>query len=95
MYFEKSIHAINLNFLGRWIDPKIYNNIITLDSYGYLYKPWNPIQSIYPDVLFWREMFCKDMKKYMKNQVIKSNSILMRTYNQLQQINKNNEIKNS
>jgi lipopolysaccharide biosynthesis glycosyltransferase len=88
MFFGKSIHAINLNFLGRWVDPKLNNNIITLDAYGYLYKPWDPIQSIYPDVLFWREMYCKDMKKYMKNQVIKSNSILMKTYKQLQQINK-------
>lgn len=83
MFFGRDIYAINLNFLGRWIDPNLNKNIITIDTYGYLFKPWDKISSVYPDIIFWRKMFYKDVKRNMQNEIIRSNAILMQAYNHI------------
>jgi alpha-N-acetylglucosamine transferase len=57
MYYENRWHHIDLRFLGRWTNPSINPEIITVDLYGNQGKPWNldKVKSIlsYPDVKFW------------------------------------------
>jgi hypothetical protein len=40
---------------------------ITLDSYGYLFKPWDDVPSLYYDVAYWRMAFHDLMKAHRKS----------------------------
>lgn len=53
--FARSTHVINGDFLGRW--QRVTPEMMTLDSYGFHYKPWNDVPSLYYDVTYWRMTF--------------------------------------
>ena len=53
--FASEARVINANFLGRW--QRVAPDMVTLDSYGFEYKPWDDVESVYPDVIYWRKVF--------------------------------------
>lgn len=57
MLFATQTHMINAHFLGRWQRVNSESQTVTLDSYGYLYKPWDAVDADYYDIAFWRMKF--------------------------------------
>jgi alpha-N-acetylglucosamine transferase len=79
MYYENKWHNIDLRFLGRWTNPSINPEIITVDLYGNQGKPWNldKVKSIlnYEDVKYWiskyKEFYNEFFKEHCKHPDLK------------------------
>ena len=57
--FATKMHVINNHFLGRWVDAQTVPGYVTLDSYGYMGKPWNVDVPNYSDVVYWRKRYAE------------------------------------
>ena len=66
--YEGRWHALDIRFLGRWTNPTLRPEVITIDLYGTEGKPWDivsmdPVKAAalraYPDVAFWLSSFKK------------------------------------
>ena len=60
-YYKYKFHHIDMNYVGRWVNPENYPDIIAIDMYGFEGKPWQ-IQYIdklikYDDAKYWMKKF--------------------------------------
>lgn len=75
--FKNKIYAIEPRFFGRWQNPNEHKELVLLDLYGFLGKPWNinVMKDLitWPDVVFWwmmyAEIYYKEYK-YYKNEIL-------------------------
>jgi hypothetical protein len=60
-YYKYKFHHIDMNYVGRWVNPENYPEIIVIDMYGFEGKPWimNDIDILikYDDVRYWMKKF--------------------------------------
>lgn len=79
--FATRMHVINNHFLGRWVDAQTVPGYVTLDSYGYMGKPWNSDVPNYPDVVYWRKRYARYASDHPTTFGIRTrNPVMKKTY---------------